>query len=131
MDLPNKNTLLIGTGLLLVGAVVYQAMRVKQAIADTHSAGRDAIKPLTDAAFNLYSMLKGKPVMVESSYPGFVLNGSYIKPDGTIDFQWRQNITLMHAGNGELFSLITNERGQLLHSYRHLINKIVDKDSTK
>jgi hypothetical protein len=131
MDFPDKNTLLISAGLLLVGAVAYQAMRVKQAIADTHSAGRDAIKPVTDAAFNLYSLLKGKPVMVESTYPGFVLNERYIKPDGTIDSQWRQNITLMHPGNGELFSLITNERGQLLQSYRHLINKIVDKDSTQ
>lgn len=129
MDLPKANTLLVVGGLLLVAGVAYQAMRVKKAIGEAHASGREALKPVTDAVWNMYSIIKGKPVSVESTFAGFVLNGKYVAPDGTIQDNWRQNITLMHPGNAELFSLITNERGQLLQKYQYLIGGEVSADT--
>lgn len=126
----NAGLVIGGVALLATAGLYYQYRKVKQQIADTHQAGREAIRPVTDAVWNIWTFVRGEPVYPESPQDGFYLNEKYVK-NGVIDPNWRRSIELMHEGNAQLFNLITDEHGSLKIEYRHLINSEVSYATTK
>lgn len=120
-----------GVALVVGAGMYYQFKKLGTAISGAHTAGRETIKPVTDAVWNVYSFLKGEPVYPETSTSAFFLNEKYVKADGTIDASWRRSIELMNQGNAALFNLITDSKGRLKAEYRHLVGGEVSTKTAK
>lgn len=120
-----------GVALVVAAGVYYQYRKIKGALSDAHQAGQDAVKPVTDAVWNVYSFIKGAPVMAESPTAAFFLNKKYIKADGLIDATWRRSIELMNEGNAALFNLITDDRGRIKSEYMRLIDGEVSSETVQ
>lgn len=121
--LPNESTVKLVAYAVLAVAGIYYISRM----ADIHKAGREAIKPVTDAVGSVISKIRFAGQGVEFTRAGFVLSSKYIDSQMRIAPQWRQSIEAAHPEHAALFAAITNPLGQLKPQYYPLIDAEVSK----